>query len=276
VIDNHACTQNFETGEGYDSELGMDFFTGQGMGHGLTFDTESVEIALGSGKDSLAIPSWVGGGNMTVDLGAGDDRLAIGNPDPGFGGLGQFYLSGLTLIGGGGIDRLEFNDSQSYATKTAGVGGRIVSGLMPTGNISLMSDFEVVTLYLGHGCKNISVSNPAVPVSVYSQGATIRIPALGLGGQVRLFGGARPDKLIIGATTATVYVHGSIVYTAGSVTYAMDEEAQYQVNELSPSASLLVNGGPRTSGCGARPCGACRTPWSFSEERARTRSPSTL
>ena len=244
MIDNHTCTQDFDTGNGYDSELGMDFFTGQGMGLGLTFDTESVEITLGSGKDSLAITSWVGGGNMTVDLGAGDDRLAIGNPDPGFGGLDQFNLSGLNLIGGDGTDRLEFNDAQSYPSKGVSINGRAIYGLMPGVQfVSLMPDFEAMTLYLGEGCTALTLSNPAVPTTAYSQGATIRITALGAGGQIRLFGGARPDKLIIGATSGTVYVHGSIVYTAGSAT-AMDTEDQYQVNELGASGSLLVNGGP--------------------------------
>ena len=247
MIYNGTCTEDFDTGSGYDSELTGDSFTGQGMARGVTFDvyTERIDVTLGGGKDSMAITSSIGGAAVTVDLGAGDDRLAIGNPDPAFDGLDQFYLSGLTLIGGAGADRLEFNDTQSYTAKGVYIAGRAIYGLMPGVQfVSLMPDFEAMTLYLGEGCTALTFSNPAVPTTAYSQGATIRIQALEAGGQIRLFGGARPDKLIIGATTGTIYVKGSIVYTAGSATEAMDTEDQYQVNELSTSGSLLVNGGP--------------------------------
>jgi len=120
VIDNHTCTQDFDTGDNFDSELGGDTFTGQGMTQGLWFNstnTENFEVYLGSGKDSLAITSSIAGGTMKVDLGMGDDRLSVGNPTPGFDGLDQFNLSRLTLIGGDGADELEFNDSQNYLPK---------------------------------------------------------------------------------------------------------------------------------------------------------------
>ncbi|HVK14762.1 MAG TPA: hypothetical protein VM597_38850 [Gemmataceae bacterium] len=174
-----------------------------------TADIEALVLRAGQGADTIAVKSTAVGVPVTVNGGAGDDSLSVGD------GTLDNLNADVTLEGDDGLDGLLVDDSldtsdNAYEVTNTTVKRTVVGA--PGVQTVNHGDFEALALRAGAGTNVIDVLEMNKDVAILggsgSDTVTFGSPAAGLAGfakgiDIAISGGAGADQLILDDEAAT-------------------------------------------------------------------------
>lgn len=154
---------------------------------------ETVIVNAGGGSSTFNVLSSPSGTSIAVFAGAGDDTFNVGN-----GGTVASVLGSLNLVGQGGTDTLNYNDSSNGSSGDYTVNG---GGISRTGIPNV-----------GFGTmENLNLNAAAT-------GNTITVAAVGSGVSLVVNGGGGNDNLVLGSIGGLANIAGSVSYSGGTGT----------------------------------------------------------
>jgi len=253
--------------------LHLNFYTltGLGMTGGITYDNVSaVNVALGSGTDTLAVASTIpgstaifaGGGPDTINIqaisgpttlsgGTGNLTTNVGSTQPAQGGIVDNIAAPLAVNGAGGVNTLNVDDSGSGSTETGTLTSSTLTGLNMAAVITY-SGMAAVNIALGQGANHfIIASTHTGTTNVQSGNGSDTIDIQTTRGATTVSGGAGTDTINVFSTGAPATINAGSgnatvnIFSVGDVTMVNNSNAVATVNIQSINGATTVNGDGR-------------------------------
>ncbi|MBC1253909.1 hypothetical protein GNE54_00490, partial [Trichormus variabilis V5] len=165
-----------------------------GTVNGLTF-TNVHNLRGGSDIDTFNIQSATNA--ITIDAGAGDDQIKIGNLTPNLGGTVNNITGALTITGGEGNDQLTIDDSGDTAASTGTLTATTITGLSPSS--ITYGTVETLNVNLGSGANNFTVQGTTAVTTIIGGSGDDIIDASASSQAITIFGNAGNDRITGGA-----------------------------------------------------------------------------
>src|SRR5262249_6970460 len=119
---------------------------------------ENLNISLGSGGNTVNVPSTGTGISYGLNTGSGPDRINVGSAAPNAGGNVNAIAGGLAINGQGGKDVMTVDDSGDGANNTGAMTASTITGLgMGAAGITY-SNLEILEVSLGSGADTFTVT----------------------------------------------------------------------------------------------------------------------
>ncbi len=175
-----------------------------------SIDYQGVErLDILAGRTTGGTQRITGTSTLTnLILGSGDDRIIVGDSTSGVGGIARL----LSISGGGGTNTLVVDDSADTAPNTDARAGRVggssgnlitgfgMGGDKPLENGVIFSDMAAVTVVLGKGATDVSVTAAAVETTIDARAGTAA--------DTITIGDATDPSWVFSSLKATVVVKG--------------------------------------------------------------------
>jgi Ca2+-binding RTX toxin-like protein len=210
-----------------DSGAGSDSITVQASGGALR---------LNSGEDNDAVKVRGVSAPLTVDLGGGDDTLALSSLD--IGGTLRAIGAALDLYGGDGNDQLLLDASGDSADLSGSLSEQRIEGLGSAAGGSY-SGFEAAELRLGSGADRLTIAGSLAGSTVVRTGAGAdQVTVTGTLGAVAIDSGADDDSIAVQGISGALTVNaGDGDDTINVVVHAVPDDTRSSIK-----GPLTING----------------------------------
>ncbi|MBW4617755.1 MAG: hypothetical protein KME21_32120, partial [Desmonostoc vinosum HA7617-LM4] len=187
-----------------------------GTVNGVTFANVG-NLRGGSDVDTFNIQATTN--PITIDAGAGDDRINLGSLAPNLGGTVNNITGALTISGGEGNDQLTIDDSGDTAANTGNLTATTITGL-GTNGISY-GTVETLNINLGSGADTFNVQatsasttvNAGAGNDVITVGSATPATVNAIAGALTINGGADSDTVTINDSGDTTANTGTLTAT---------------------------------------------------------------